>query len=157
MFEYAEDYYDFYRIMMIGKGGVIGMRKLQAIIRETYAQYLDNIEETSGGKFAVPRDFLDNYQASSLMSMLFWWLEQDMPYPPAEMADMYLKLASPDRLPLTEPVEEKPVEKQSPKNKKEKTPQLAEVEQPSPEVSPASGTEVEPDGNETGDQEEIKQ
>jgi AcrR family transcriptional regulator len=129
MFEYAEGYYDFYRIMTIGKGGLIGMRKLQAIIRETYAQYLDTIEADSGGKFTVPRAFLDNFMASSLMSTIFLWLEQDMPYSAVEMADMFLKLASPGRLPFSSSLQEGASEKQIPKNKKEKTSKSPEVEQ----------------------------
>jgi AcrR family transcriptional regulator len=129
MFEYAEDYYDFYRIMAIGKGGMIGMRKMQAIIRETYAQFLDTIETASGGKFTVPRAFLDNFMASSLMSTIFLWLDQDMPYTPTEMADMFLKLASPARLPFSRSIEESVSEKQNPKNKKERKSKSAEVEQ----------------------------
>lgn len=141
MFEYAENFYDFYRIMMIGKGGVIGIRKLQVIIRETYTVFLNSLEESVGGKFAVPRDFLDNFQAGSLMSIVFWWLEQDMPYPPAEMADMVLALASPTRLPMIKPVEEKEIEKQNPKNKKEKTPPMADIEQNAADIAPQSETE----------------
>jgi len=129
MFEYAEDYYDFYRIMTIGKGGMIGMRKMQAIIRETYAQYLDTIEATSGGRFTVPRTFLDNFMASSLMSTIYLWLEQDMPYSHAEMADMFLKLASPGCLPFSGSLEEPASEKQNPKNKKDKASKSAELEQ----------------------------
>lgn len=129
MFEYAEDYYDFYRIMTIGKGGMIGMRKMQAIIRESYTLYLDNIEAASGGKFPLPRTFLDNYLASSLMSTIYLWLDQEMPYSPVEMADMFLKLASPGRLPFSGSLEEVLTEKQNPKNKKAKTSKSAEVEQ----------------------------
>lgn len=154
MFEYAEDYYDFYRIMAIGKGGVIGMRKLQAIIRETYAQYLDTIESSSAGKFTVPRAFLDNFMASSLMSTIFLWLDQDMPYSPAEMADMYLKLASPARLPFSGSIEEAVSEKQTPKNKKDKKSKSAEVEPTVADFYPQIETEQE---NVPGDAEEIEE
>lgn len=138
MFEYAESHYDFFRIMMIGKGGVIGMRKLQAIIRESYSVFFDCVEETTGGKFAVPRDFLDNYHASSLMSLVFWWLEQEMPYPPAEMAEMYLLLAAPAHLSVEKPAETKAVEKKNPKSKKEKTPQSTK-DDPTEAILPQNG------------------
>ena len=136
MFEYAEDYYDFYRIMTIGKGGVIGMRKMQTIIRETCAQYLDTLEAASCGTFTVPRAFLDNFVASSLMSTIFLWLEQEMPYSPAEMADMFLKLASPANLPFSVSAEETASEKQNPKSKKEKPPKLPKVGKTVADLSP---------------------
>lgn len=136
VFEYAENYYDFYRIMTIGKGGIIGMRKLQAIIRETYAQSLDDIETTTGNKFCVPRSFLDNYFANSLLGTICFWLEQEMPHPPAEMADMLLKVASPERLLISPLSEEVLNEKQNPKNKKAKAAKPAEVEELTPENLP---------------------
>jgi AcrR family transcriptional regulator len=154
MFEYAEDYYDFYRIMTIGKGGVIGMRKMQTIIRETCAQYLDTLEADFGGTFTVPRAFLDNFMASSLMSTIFLWLEQDMPYSPAEMADMFLKLASPTRFPFSGSVEEAVSEKQTPKSKKVKPSKPAEVEKTVADLFPQIET-AETDGlGEVGETEE---
>lgn len=154
MFEYAEDYHDFYRIMTIGKGGVIGMRKMHTIIRETCAQYLDTLEAASGGTFTVPRAFLDNFMASSLMSTIFLWLEQEMPYSPAEMADMFLKLASPARFPFSGSVEEQVSEKQTPKGKKEKPSKLPKVEKTVADVFPPVETR-EGDGiSEVGETEE---
>ena len=136
VFEYAENYYDFYRIMTIGKGGIIGMRKLQAIIRETYAQSLDDIETNTGNKFCVSRSFLDNYYANSLLGTICFWLEQEMPHPPVEMADMLLKVASPERLLISPLSEEVLNEKQNPKNKKAKAAKPAEVEELTPENLP---------------------
>lgn len=154
MFEYAEDYYDFYRIMTIGKGGVIGMRKMQTIIRETCAQYLDTLEAASCGTFTVPRAFLDNFMASSLMSTIFLWLEQDMPYSPSEMAEMFLKLASPARFPFSGLVDETASAKQTPKSKKEKPTKSAGVEKTGADLFPQTKT-AEGDGiSEVGDTEE---
>lgn len=154
MFEYAEDYYDFYRIMTIGKGGVIGMRKMQTIIRETCAQYLDTLEAASGGNFTVPRAFLDNYMASSLMSTMFLWLEQDMPYSPAEMADMFLKLASPASFPFSGSVEEAVSEKQTPKSKKVKPAKSAGVVTTGADLFPQVETAKSDGISEFGEKEE---
>ncbi|HNZ15962.1 MAG TPA: TetR/AcrR family transcriptional regulator [Anaerolineaceae bacterium] len=140
MFEYAENHYDFYRIMTIGKGGLAGIRKLRAILQESYSQFLDGIETEAGGKFGVPRDFLDSYQANAIMSTIFLWLEQDMPYPPAEMADMYLKLASPARLPFSVSSDEPVIDKQKAKNNKASK-QAAATEQTLTEVYPQAEKE----------------
>lgn len=140
MFEYAENHYDFYRIMTIGKGGLAGIRKLRAILQESYSQFLDGIETGAGGKFGVPRDFLDSYQANAIMSTIFLWLEQDMPYPPAEMADMYLKLASPARLSFSVSSDEPVIDKQKAKNNKASK-QAAATEQTLTEVYPQAEKE----------------
>lgn len=141
VFEFAENYYDFYRIMTIGKGGIIGMHKLQTIIRETYAQYLDEIETTTGGKLIVPRPFLENYFANSLLSSVCLWLEQEMPYTPAEMADMLLKVASPERMAFSPSSEELPNERPNSKNKKDKTAKPAEGKPAEAEILPQIATE----------------
>jgi len=140
MFEYAENHYDFYRIMTIGKGGLAGIRKLRAILQESYSQFLDGIETEAGGKFGVPRDFLDSYLANAIMSTIFLWLEQDMPYPPAEMADMYLKLASPARLSFSVSSDEPVIDKQKAKNNKASK-QAAATEQTLTEVYPQAEKE----------------
>ncbi len=140
MFEYAENHYDFYRIMTIGKGGLAGIRKLRAILQESYSQFLDGIETEAGGKFGVPRDFLDSYQANAIMNTIFLWLEQDMPYPPAEMADMYLKLASPARLSFSVSSDEPVIDKQKAKNNKASK-QAAATEQTLTEVYPQAEKE----------------
>ena len=154
MFEYAEDYYDFYRIMTIGKGGVIGMRKMQTIIRETCAQYLDTLEAASCGTFTVPRAFLDNFMASSLMSTIFLWLEQDMPYSPSEMAEMFLKLASPASFPFSGSVEEAVREKQTPKSKKVKPAKSTGVKKTDPDLVPQVETAKSDGVSEVGEKEE---
>lgn len=140
MFEYAENHYDFYRIMTIGKGGLAGIRKLRAILQESYSQFLDGIETEAGGKFGVPRDFLDSYQANAIMNTIFLWLEQDMPYPPAEMADMYLKLASPARLSFSVSSDEPVIDKQKAKNNKASK-QAVATEQTLAEVYPQAEKE----------------
>jgi hypothetical protein len=113
---------------------------LRAILQESYSQFLDGIETEAGGKFGVPRDFLDSYQANAIMNTIFLWLEQDMPYPPAEMADMYLKLASPARLPFSVSSDEPVIDKQKAKNNKASK-QAAATEQTLAEVYPQAEKE----------------
>ena len=156
MFEYAEGHYDFYRIMTIGKGGMIGIRKLHTIIRETYSQYLDTIEAVSEGRFTVPRAFLDNFMANSLMSTILLWLEQDMPYSPAEMADMYLKLESPLRLPFNGSLEEITTEKSNSKTKKDKASKSPEIEQTAADFYPQTATKPEEGKNDVQEIEDKK-
>ena len=43
----------------------------------------------------IPLPIITNFLAGSLLTMIIWWLEQEMPYPPEEMDDMFNALAMP--------------------------------------------------------------
>lgn len=43
----------------------------------------------------IPLPVITNFLAGSLLSMIAWWLEQDLPYSPEEMDDMFNALAMP--------------------------------------------------------------
>lgn len=44
---------------------------------------------------AVPIPVLANYLASGILSMLKWWLDQNMPYPPLQMDQIFHALVMP--------------------------------------------------------------
>lgn len=93
LFEYAESRYDFFRILMIGKGSVVGSRYLQQAIRDDYRRDIDRMQEEYGIVPSIPREFIENYYAGAMISLIYWWLDNDMPFTPEEMADMYLKVS----------------------------------------------------------------
>jgi hypothetical protein len=41
---------------------------------------------------SIPLEVLSNYFASSLLGLVIWWLESNMPYPPEQMADIFRRL-----------------------------------------------------------------
>jgi hypothetical protein len=41
---------------------------------------------------SVPIEVFSNYFAGSLLGLVTWWLESDMPYPPEQMTEMFQKL-----------------------------------------------------------------
>ena len=92
LFEYAESRYDFFRILMIGKGSVVGSRYLQQAIRDDYKRDIDRMQKEFGVVPTISRDFIENYYAGAMISLIYWWLENDMPFTPEEMAEMYLKV-----------------------------------------------------------------
>lgn len=94
LFEFAEARYDFFRILMIGKGSVVGSRYLQQAIRDDYKRDIDRIQEEFGVVPTISRNFIENYYAGALISLIYWWLDNDMPFTPEEMADMYLKVSA---------------------------------------------------------------
>ena len=63
LFDFAESHYDFFRIMMIGKGSMTSSRYLQQSIREGYRREFDRLFEQFNIKPSISRDFLENYFA----------------------------------------------------------------------------------------------
>jgi len=94
LFDFAESHYDFFRIMMIGKGSMTSSRYLQQSIREGYRREFDRLFEQFNIKPSISRDFLENYYAGALISLIFWWLDNEMPFTSAEMAEMYIKVSA---------------------------------------------------------------
>lgn len=99
LFELATEHYDLFRIMTIGKGSVVATRQLMAMMRDVAGQALEEVQQDGGTPpLSGPKDFLENYLAGSLLALLLWWLDNDMPYSPAEMASMFQTIS-----PLTHP------------------------------------------------------
>lgn len=94
LFDFAESHYDFFRIMMIGKGSMTSSRYLHKSIREGYRHEFDRLFEQFNIKPSISRDFLENYYAGALISLIFWWLDNEMPFTSAEMAEMYMKVSA---------------------------------------------------------------
>jgi len=92
LFNLAEENYDFYRIMEIGKGGTIASNQMQLIIRDKVRERLDQLKQITGKEFSYPQDFLETYLSGALLALIFWWLKQEMPYSAIEMAKMYRRI-----------------------------------------------------------------
>jgi AcrR family transcriptional regulator len=94
LFDFAESRYDLFRIMMIGKGSMVASRYLQQAIRDGYKRDIDRMQEQYGIVPNISRDFIENYYAGALISIIFWWLDNDTPFTSAEMAEMYMKVST---------------------------------------------------------------
>lgn len=70
------------------------------LILDIARQHMQNHIEVHLNKFPsigdeIPLPVITNFLAGSLLSMITWWLEQDLPYSPEEMDDMFNALAMP--------------------------------------------------------------
>ncbi len=92
LFNLAEENYDFYRIMEIGKGGTIASNQMQLIIRDKVRERLDQLKQVTQKEFSLPQDFLETYLSGALLALIYWWLREEMPYSAAEMAKMYRRI-----------------------------------------------------------------
>jgi AcrR family transcriptional regulator len=93
IFIYAAEHAALYRAIMNGRGGFNVSRRLHAIIASTLQQ--DVAAQVAEHKISprVPLEFLSNYFAGSMLSLVFWWLEFNQPYSPAEMARMFREVS----------------------------------------------------------------
>ena len=93
LFRHAESNYSLYKAMMGGKGIDVvvetGTGYLQIYLQEQIKPLASN------NKPQVPMPVLINYLTGALMSLLRWWLDNDMPYSPEKMDEMFHKMAMP--------------------------------------------------------------
>jgi len=93
VFVYAAEHAALYRAIMNGQGGFNVSRRLHAIIARALQQ--ESEAQVAQHKISprAPLEFLSNYFAGSLLSLVFWWLEYNQPYPPVEMARLFREVS----------------------------------------------------------------
>lgn len=94
VFQHAAENADLYRIILRGEGAHRATSLLQDIISDAARDFLlttkaqKNLEVSQN----LPIEVISSFFAGSLLGLVTWWLESDMPYPPEEMADMFRQL-----------------------------------------------------------------
>lgn len=89
--KHIQQYADFYRVML-GKNGnpEFGQRLRDYVFRITSGRLESALGELPAGP--VPTDFVLGYIASAYVGVIQWWLENDMPYTPEEVAGYLVTL-----------------------------------------------------------------
>jgi AcrR family transcriptional regulator len=88
VFQHAEAHADLYRIVLRGQGMNQVTEKLRQIIIQAFTDLSaarltqKNLDISSD----IPLDVIAYYFAGSLMGLVTWWLDNNMPYPPEQMA-----------------------------------------------------------------------
>mgnify|MGYP006283903899 CR=1 FL=1 len=97
LFDFAADHYDLYRILIFGSGGITASRQLHQTVAENIKTCIQKDIEDRGADPAMPPEFIANHFAGSLLSTIYWWLDNDLPYSVEEMAIMFQKINKMDR------------------------------------------------------------
>lgn len=97
LFEFAANHYDLYRILTIGKGGITAARQLQSSIAENVKDFIQSELDGLGTEAVLPLDFIANHFTGSLLAIIYWWLDNDLPYSAEEMAKMFQQANQLDR------------------------------------------------------------
>ena len=79
---------------------LIGSRGIDLVHKAALEAFTDKarsaIDEraASGEKSSIPAEARAAFVAGSLLAMITWWLDNGMPYPPEQMADMFWQLTA---------------------------------------------------------------
>jgi AcrR family transcriptional regulator len=95
VFEHVAQHRRFYQVMMGAEGVpsfIAGVRDYIAEITQQWLKMLQPAPENS----AVPLDIVANSLSWSLLGVLLWWLEHDMPHSPEFMAEQFRLLITSD-------------------------------------------------------------
>lgn len=91
LFEHVAEHQQFYKLMLCGKG--IG--RFQKLVKDSIAAQAEakiHALTPAHQKLAVPPVMYVQYLAGAVLSLLAWWLENDMPHTPHRMAQYLLLL-----------------------------------------------------------------
>jgi AcrR family transcriptional regulator len=97
LFDFSADHYDLYRILTISSGAITASRQLHQTIASNIKACIQKDVDESGAQPIIPVDFIANHFAGSLLSIIYWWLDRDLPYSSEEMAEMFQKVNQLDR------------------------------------------------------------
>jgi AcrR family transcriptional regulator len=95
-FQHAADHADLYRVILRGEGRTQTLERVRQIV-------IEQIDHVFGVRMSqenvpvhpeVPLDVFANYFAGAFLGVLTWWLENDLPYPPEQMASIFQKILS---------------------------------------------------------------
>ncbi len=94
-FKHAADHHRLYKaILGSNQGAKIVERYLYKMISNLAGKHIKQLIP-KGKKPPVPHEMIVHYLVSSLLAMLTWWLNHDMPYDPEEIYEMYNRLTLP--------------------------------------------------------------
>ncbi len=91
IFQHAADHADLYRIILRGEGTARITQHMREFISNAVSEFtrIRSARLNVSIQSSVPLVFFSNYFAGSLIGTIAWWLENDMPYSPREIARMY--------------------------------------------------------------------
>ena len=94
VFQHAQENYRLYKALLGGDGINLILRTSQEQLGIEVLQRIEGI--LAGHELnTVPPIILANHLSTSLLSLLTWWLDNEMPYTPEEMEGIYQQMVKP--------------------------------------------------------------
>lgn len=92
IFEFAADNFELFDKLTKSKGSFIALSHLQIGVKEIISANLSSEIQSKNLEPILPMNFIENFYAGALAALIFWWLENGMPYTPLETAEMYRQI-----------------------------------------------------------------
>ncbi len=94
LFRHVQAHHHLYKALALGGGFDVLLRAAQRQWRTQIEIHLTPFLP-QGYNPAVPLEVVTAYLAGALQTMLLWWLDRKMPYPPEKMEQMFQQLVMP--------------------------------------------------------------
>jgi AcrR family transcriptional regulator len=94
LFRHTQKQHHLYKAMIGGGGIDIVVKAINDAIISHAQAHFERLER-EGCHLLVPMPVVTTYLAGSLQTLLTWWLDNDMPYPPEQINHMFLQLTMP--------------------------------------------------------------
>jgi AcrR family transcriptional regulator len=91
VFQHAQEYYKLYRIMVSEQSINFFNKRLREHLAGIARHQIEQIVPR-GQSPAIPLEIVAQHIAGSLLTLLVWWLDNKMPYPPEYMSDVFHRL-----------------------------------------------------------------
>jgi len=88
-FEHAAQNHTLYRNILGSQSGALFARRIREYLA---ALVMQGLKTALPGSLSAPPEVLANYIAGTELSMITWWLENNMPYSAQQMAEMVHRL-----------------------------------------------------------------
>jgi AcrR family transcriptional regulator len=93
LFEHAARNRQLYRALIGNRGGGVVLRQAQRDLTGLFREHLQQAAAQHRIQPSVPVEIVVQYAVGSLLTLLTWWLDNDLPYSPSEMSGAFQRLS----------------------------------------------------------------
>lgn len=94
LFQHVQQHYALYKALVRGQGIDMLHKKGHERLRMNIEQHLQQVVAAAHPPTA-PLPLVADYMAGAIFTLLMWWLEHELPYPPEEMDRVFHQLVLP--------------------------------------------------------------
>ena len=94
LFRHAAEYHRLYKAMVGKRGGNVFLEHMHAYLFAHLRKRLEGVEGRTR-RASVPIDVATQHLVGSLLALLTWWLDRDLPYSPEKMDAIFKELVTP--------------------------------------------------------------
>ena len=91
LFHHLGEYHNLYKALLGGRGIDIVTEMIHSTLLRHATSELERHPDVND-QTTIPIEVRAGFLASSLLALLTWWLDNDMPYPPEKMDEIYKEL-----------------------------------------------------------------